>query len=76
MKKQSPKRGAISFEDLVAQVAAIDTIDDNLRRGGYQRHSARAYKHRDGAFTIRCVWRQRSVLASAVTCSLQGISLP
>jgi hypothetical protein len=74
-RKRSPRRGTVDFENLVAANAAIDTLGDNLRRNGYERGSVRAHKRRDGTFTVRCVWRQRGVLASAVTCSVQGLVL-
>lgn len=75
MKKRSPKRGAVDFGALVAASPAIEVLDGSLLTRGYVRSSARVSKRRDGTFTVRCVWRNRGEVQSAVTFSLQGVPL-
>lgn len=74
-RKRSPKRGTLDFDDLVARHAAIDAVDEHWCRQGYERSRARAYRKNDGTFTVRLVWRRRSALVSAVTCTLEGLTL-
>jgi hypothetical protein len=76
MRKRSPKRGAVDFSMLVAASPPIEAIDGALTSKGYQRATSRAYARRDGTYTVRCVWRRRGEVLSAVTFSLQGMPLP
>jgi hypothetical protein len=75
MSRRPPKRGTIEFAGLVAASPPIALLDSDLRSRGYERSSARTHKRRDGTFTVRCVWRHRGEVASAVTFSLQGVPL-
>jgi hypothetical protein len=74
-RKRTPKRHAPDFDRLVASEPSITPIDDLWRARGYQRTGARAWRRRDGTFTVRLVWRKRDELVSAVTCTIEGIAL-
>jgi hypothetical protein len=74
-RKRSPKRGVLDFAHVVDAVPELSSIDEGWRGRGYERTRMRAWRRRDGTFTIRAVWRKRGELVSAVTCTLEGVAL-
>jgi hypothetical protein len=72
---RAPKRQAPDFDRLVVSEPSIASVDELWRARGYQLTGARAYRRKDGTFTVRVVWRKRGELVSAVTCTMEGVAL-
>jgi hypothetical protein len=75
-RKRPPRRGALDFGQVVAAHAHVAALDDHWRRDGYERGGARAFRRRDGTFTVRLVWRKRDASLSTFTCTLRALALP
>ncbi|MDQ2084534.1 hypothetical protein RA307_30500 [Xanthobacteraceae bacterium Astr-EGSB] len=72
-RKRSPKRGTVQFDAIIAACPPIDAADAYWRGEGYVRANAQAFRRRDGTYTVRLVWRCRTRLVSAVTCTYVGL---
>lgn len=75
-RKRSPRRGSLDFAAVVSGGGALSECDALWCGHGYERGTARAFRRRDGTFTVRLVWRKRGDLPSTVTYTLEGLALP
>lgn len=72
-RKHAPRRGALDVDRLIAGDEGLTQHDAMWRRLGYQCAGGKAWRRRDGTYTVRIVWRKRQPdEVSTVTYSVQG----
>lgn len=75
MTRRKPRRLTISIEQLLASSDTIRKQHELWTAERYAITSARLWRCRDGSFTARVVWRNRTEIVSTVTCTVQGVIL-
>ncbi|HSI41784.1 MAG TPA: hypothetical protein VLA00_14670 [Xanthobacteraceae bacterium] len=69
------RRVTIDIADVLAADSRLAQMDAQWLASGYARTSCRLWRCKDGTYTARLVWRNRSLAVSTVSLSVEGIML-